>query len=96
MELRPDESENLVAEYESFEGSYGKVNEVLGSESYQGLIALGGLRRTEDLRFFELLREGVQVRTSLGVDFSTSNGDPRGSSSLHYVSARPNQYQQVF
>src|SRR3990167_1742782 len=51
----------------------------------------------EHTRFdlIDYIRNGLQLCLSIGIDLTGSNGDPKNSTSLHYISKTPNQYQRV-
>lgn len=53
---------------------------------------------TQEPTFADYLRSGLQLNMITAIDFTSSNGDPRSSSSLHYISNdsnQLNQYQQT-
>ena len=38
----------------------------------------------QNYRFIDLLRFGMQINLAIGVDYTSSNGDPSSSTSLHF------------
>jgi hypothetical protein len=45
--------------------------------------------------FIELLRDHLEINLEIGIDFTKSNGNPTEPNSLHYISNKPNLYQQA-
>ncbi|KAL0488114.1 hypothetical protein AKO1_008988 [Acrasis kona] len=44
--------------------------------------------------FLEYISTGYQISTSINIDFTGSNGDPKFTNSLHYRSGQPGQFNQ--
>ncbi|KAJ8303432.1 hypothetical protein KUTeg_019828 [Tegillarca granosa] len=50
----------------------------------------------KQVSFLEFIYGGMQINFTVGIDFTASNGDPRSSSSLHYINPyQPNDYMQA-
>lgn len=59
----------------------------VGKKKYtnSGVLKLMSMGTREELSFLYYLRNGSQIHFTMGVDFTSSNGDPKDSSSLHYI-----------
>ncbi|GAB1603194.1 copine-3-like isoform X2 [Argonauta hians] len=61
-----------------------------------GRLILRSMKITELHSFLEYVFGGMQINFTVAIDFTGSNGDPRSSSSLHYIDPfRPNHYMQA-
>ena len=73
------------------------INNLISNETIQynsGIICPGVVKVTKCLDFVDYLQQGLQINLVVGVDFTGSNGDPKSSSSLHYLDQnRLNQYE---
>ena len=53
-------------------------------------------KRVQVPSFMDYFRGGYEMKVSVAIDFTGSNGDPRQKSSLHYIQgSKPNGYQQA-
>ena len=62
---------------------------------FAGKIVIKNFKETTRFDLIDYIRNGLQLCLSIGIDLTGSNGDPKNSSSLHYISKTPNQYQRV-
>lgn len=61
-----------------------------------GTVTFESVKVRRETSFLEYIYGGMQVNFTVGVDFTGSNGDPKHSSSLHYLNPyTPNQYLQA-
>lgn len=61
----------------------------VGKKKYDnsGVLKLMGVSTREEMTFVDYIRNGVQIHFTVAVDFTSSNGDPKNSSSLHHIKA---------
>ena len=53
-------------------------------------------KRVQAPSFMDYFRGGYEMKVSVAIDFTGSNGDPKSKSSLHYIQGpKPNGYQQA-
>jgi hypothetical protein len=62
--------------------------------------SIGSLEISCDIRlevkFLDYIQQGLQISLLIGIDYTSSNGNPLEKSSLHYIhSVEPNQYEQA-
>uniref|UniRef100_A0A2P2HZT6 Copine-8-like n=1 Tax=Hirondellea gigas TaxID=1518452 RepID=A0A2P2HZT6_9CRUS len=70
----------------------------LGKKKYtnSGVLKLMNMGTREELTFLHHIRKGTQMHFTIGVDFTSSNGDPKDSSSLHYYKqGHENEYMSA-
>ncbi|XP_036159423.1 copine-7 [Myotis myotis] len=61
-----------------------------------GLVILADLKFSRVYSFLDYIMGGCQIHFTVAIDFTASNGDPRNSCSLHYISPfQPNEYLQA-
>jgi len=61
----------------------------------RGTITIG-MKLYKEHTFLDYVRGGCQINLMVAIDFTASNGDPRGRSSLHYIgSGAANEYQKA-
>lgn len=58
----------------------------------KGLINLTKIKVIKQPSFLDYIYGGCQINLIIGIDFTSSNGNPKGPSSLHYID--PNNYNQ--
>lgn len=59
-----------------------------------GSVIVSDFQLLQKHSFLEFIAGGLQINLVIGVDFTSSNGNPLDPSSLHYISPNvPNQYQ---
>lgn len=49
----------------------------------------------ETSSFLSYIKEGCEMNFMVGIDFTSSNGDPESEDSLHYISDSDNQYESA-
>ena len=49
---------------------------------------------TKSMDFLDYIQAGMQINMVVGIDFTASNGEPTKPQSLHYISDKPNEYEQ--
>lgn len=64
---------------------------------FSGKIIVNTLTQGIEYDIIDYVRSGLQLNLTVSIDFTGSNGDPKSSSSLHYInpSGQPNQYQDA-
>ena len=51
---------------------------------------------TKNYTFIDYLKAGIQIRLSVAIDFTRSNGNPNDAKSLHFIDRNnPNQYERA-
>ncbi|XP_026810821.1 copine-5-like isoform X1 [Rhopalosiphum maidis] len=60
-----------------------------------GSIRLNHFELKKTFTFLDYIMNGTQINCTVAIDFTASNGDPKDHNSLHYLSNRPNQYEQA-
>ncbi|XP_054566482.1 copine-7 [Eptesicus fuscus] len=61
-----------------------------------GVVILADLKFSRVYSFLDYIMGGCQIHFTVAIDFTASNGDPRNSCSLHYISPfQPNEYLQA-
>ncbi|XP_078690065.1 copine-4-like isoform X3 [Branchiostoma floridae x Branchiostoma belcheri] len=95
-----------------FETTYRQMSQAVGSpveypcinpkkakkKSYKnsGVITLQSLKVVKEYSFLDYIMAGCQINFTVGVDFTASNGDPRQTTSLHYINPyAPNEYTKA-
>ncbi|XP_050429591.1 copine-8-like isoform X2 [Adelges cooleyi] len=65
------------------------------SNKTTGTIRLNHFELKKTFTFLDYIMNGTQINCTFAIDFTASNGDPKDYNSLHYISNRPNQYEQA-
>ncbi|KAL3860055.1 hypothetical protein ACJMK2_010227 [Sinanodonta woodiana] len=66
------------------------------SYANSGMVFLDSFKITKEASFLEYIYGGMQINFTVGIDFTASNGDPVGPSSLHYINPyQPNEYMMA-
>ncbi|KAL5022642.1 hypothetical protein ScPMuIL_001797, partial [Solemya velum] len=61
-----------------------------------GIVYLTSCKISREVSFLEYVMGGMQVNFTVGIDFTASNGDPKQSTSLHYINPyQPNEYMMA-
>eukprot|EP00058_Branchiostoma_floridae_P027542 XP_002613033.1 hypothetical protein BRAFLDRAFT_123086 [Branchiostoma floridae] len=61
-----------------------------------GVITLQSLKVVKEYSFLDYVMSGCQINFTVGIDFTASNGDPRQTTSLHYINPyAPNEYMKA-
>ncbi|XP_072412234.1 copine-1-like isoform X1 [Chiloscyllium punctatum] len=76
------EAENQVIEFECINPEKKKKKSYKNS----GIIRVRSCKLETEYSFLDYVMGGCQINFTVGVDFTGSNGDPRSSDSLHYIS----------
>ncbi|XP_050535991.1 copine-8-like isoform X2 [Daktulosphaira vitifoliae] len=93
----------LIGEFHStmnqFQKGPGSENDykivVPKSNKNHGTIRLNRFEVNKIYTFLDYVMNGTQINCTFAIDFTASNGDPKDYNSLHYLSNRPNQYEQA-
>ncbi|VVC25773.1 Hypothetical protein CINCED_3A006086 [Cinara cedri] len=65
------------------------------SSKIYGTVSLNHFELKKTFTFLDYIMNGTQINCTFAIDFTASNGDPKDYNSLHYLSNRPNQYEQA-
>lgn len=85
----------------SQENNYWLINERRKSKkgsSYKnsGEVYVNQANIRQIYSFLDYIKGGTDINAFVAIDFTASNGDPRSSSSLHYINpSKPNQYSSA-
>lgn len=60
-----------------------------------GIVNINNIQTIVDYDIVDYVRAGLKLNLAVGIDFTGSNGTPSSSTSLHYISSKPNQYQRA-
>jgi hypothetical protein len=84
---------DAAARYQNGDTQYFKLVHEKKADKFYGDIYVPRAVTTHYPTFPEFLGAGLQINLAVSIDFTGSNGDPRNSKSLHYMSpSMPNQY----
>ena len=81
---------------------YANIQELVNGKLFNIIIngtpfqIISKCKLSKNYSFVDYLKAGIQIRLSVAIDFTGSNGNPNEATSLHYINGQqPNQYERA-